>query len=381
MTPERTGTDRLSTALRASLVIGVVGAVVGGASAFVQPQLAAEAYVLAFIFWVGVSLGSLALLMLSHATGGRWTLAYRAIFEAGAETLALMAILFIPFLLMTGVVYEWAQTGTEEWLKIPEIRRNYLNLPFFTGRGIFYFVIWLLLTFLLAFRRRNGDGRRSRIASVGLLIFFLTGTFAAFDWGMSLNPHWFSTGFGVYLLAGYTLSAVAMTAITARAAHDPDQPRLSLTTQTIHDLGNLFLLFVMFWSYMSFVQWLIIWSGNITEDISWFTQRTVGLWRGVGLSLIVLHFAIPFLALLFRGVKRNLPMLASVGVWVFVMRFIETMWAVTPAFDREGFWVSWLDVVVPIAMGGFWIAFFSLRLRRRLRDLPDQTENDGEERA
>ncbi len=322
-----------------------------------------QAYLVAFVFWLGLSLGCLAILMVHHLAGGRWGYVVRRFLEAGTRTLPLMAMLFVPLLFGTGVLYEWTH---ETQLH----HRAYLNLPFFLVRAGIYFAAWLGLMWALdraADRQDREPGkvvtrRLTGLSAGGLIAYGLTATFAAIDWVMSLEPHWFSSIFGVLFIAGQVLSAFAfvIVALTWQMKHPPLAG--AVAPQQLHDLGNFLLTFVIFWAYVTFSQYLIIWMGNLPEEITWYTSRLAGGWRWLALALIVLHFFVPFLLLLSRDVKRRPTPLAVVAGGVWLMGIAVTYWLVVPAFQRG---LHWLDPVLMIVVGALWLAVFRYQLRRR----------------
>jgi hypothetical protein len=250
-------------------------------------------------------------------------------------------------------------------------------VPFFLQRAIAYFAIWLMLTFFLNYWSRQQERlagarqerrvqRRLRLLSApGLMLYVLTVTFAAVDWVMSLEPHWYSTLYGVGIVAGQILAALAFTiALIIRLAEVPPVSTV-LTPQHLHDLGNLLLAFVMFWAYIAFSQFLIIWSGNLPEEVSWYVHRTHGGWEWLALLVLLAHFGLPFVVLLSRTSKRRAQVLARIAAWLLVMHLLELFWLVLPAFHPSQFVIHWLDIGLPIGMGGLWLGVFVWQLQRR----------------
>ena len=332
-----------------------------------------HSYLFAFSFWAGISIGSLALLMLQHLTGGGWGLVIRRVLEASTRTLPLILILFIPIVLGAHSLYSW--THQEELEKHPVLldKARYLNLSFFTVRAAIYFAIWLALAYFLnrwsLQQDRTADRQYKKSMQVlsgpGMVLFVFTVTFASVDWFMSLDPEWFSTIYGLIFVAAWSLSALAFT-IAVMAQLSKEAPVSEFVGQYhFHDLGKLLLALVMLWSYFAFSQFLIIWSGNLPEEIRWYHPRIHGAWGAIALAVIVLHFAFPFLFLLSRSFKRNAGKLVIVAVLILVMRLIDFFWMIAPTFTGKHFHLSWMDVVAPIGMGGLWLAFFAWQLSRR----------------
>jgi hypothetical protein len=248
----------------------------------------------------------------------------------------------------------------------------YLNVPFFLGRNATYFVVWLLLSWLLnkwsADQERGAPGAKDKLQQIsgpGIILYGLTVTFFAVDWVMSLEPHWYSTIYGVIFMVGQALATVAFVVIALRAL-SLSRPMSDLVRPShFHDLGNLMLAFVMLWAYVAISQFLIIWSGNLPEETPWYHARLNGGWGAVALALVVLHWAIPFLILLVRRNKQQAKILASLAALMLVMRLVDLIWVVAPAFHRQAIAIHWLDVVAPVAAGGLWISFFAAQLARR----------------
>jgi hypothetical protein len=250
--------------------------------------------------------------------------------------------------------------------------RLYLNLQFFAGRAVLYFAIWILLAYLLnkwsLEQDRTADGRFTKrmrmISGPGLALFVLTVTFACVDWAMSLNPEWFSTIYGLLFVAAWTLSALAFViALLALLANR--EPMLQVVRPNhFQDLGKLMLALVMLWAYFAFSQFLIVWSGNLPEEIQWYLPRLRGGWGLIALSVVFFHFAFPFLLLLSASLKRNARKLLMLAGLILVMRVIDLFWLIAPEFS-EGFHVSWMDVAAPLAIGGLWLSMFLWQLGRR----------------
>ena len=358
---------------RRALIVGAVFTLLLLVGFFVSRDQFFQSYVFAFSFWAGVSIGSLALLMLQHLTGGGWGLVIRRVLEAATRTLPLILILFVPIVLGAHHIYEW--THAEEIAEHPVLQEKskYLNLPFFTVRALIYFAIWLALAYFLnrwsLLQDRTADRKYTKnmrvLSGPGMVLFVFTVTFASIDWFMSLDWEWSSTIYGFIFVAAWGLSALAFT-IAVMAALCREAPMHDVVAQMhFHDLGKLLLAFVMLWSYFAFSQFLIIWSGNLPEEIGWYIHRIHGTWGAIALVVIVLHFAFPFLFLLSRSFKRNAGKLVIVAVLILVMRLVDLLWMIAPNFPPEGFHVSWMDLVAPIAMGGLWLGVFARALTTR----------------
>ena len=365
--------DRLQTQ---ALVVGGAGLALSLGSWVLWPRHFFAAYLVGYLFWMGVVLGSLGLTMLHHLTGGSWGLVVRRPFEAGAATVPLMALFFVPLALGMPALYPWARAEAVEQLGA-HLRAAYLNEPLFLARAAGYFGVWTTLGLLLAgwssWQDRTSDhrpsGRLGRMSGPGTVILFAASTFAAVDWVMSLEAPWTSSIFGAMLITGEAMATfAAVIVVTAFLATERPMSRIA-TAERLNDLGNLQLAFVMLWAYTSFCQYLIVWSGNLTEEIPWYLKRTRGGWEWVALALIVCQFFLPFFMLLVRENKRNSRSLLGVCLLILIMHWIDLVWLVVPArVDAASPRILWteigLSVVTLFGVGGIWVAAFLARLKR-----------------
>ncbi len=333
-----------------------------------------HAYLVGFIFWAGITVGSLALLMLQHLTGGAWGLVIRRVLEAATRTLPLMLILFVPIVLGLKQIYSWTSPAEmNQSTALQQKAAHYLNPSFFITRAAIYFAIWSLLAVALNWLSLEHDRTADRklstrmqmISGPGLVLFILTVTFAAIDWVMSLDPTWSSTIFGLIFVAAWTLSALAFTILTMAWLSQREPMNAVLQPSHFHDLGNLTLALVMLWTYFAFSQYLIIWSGNLPEETTWYVARKHGGWGAIALAIVILQFAFPFLILLSRAAKKNVNKLAMLALLILAMRIVDLIWFIEPTFSRGRFQLSWMDLIAPIAMGGLWLAVFSWQLQKR----------------
>src|SRR6266536_367877 len=366
--------DDLNRVRNVALGVGVVLTVLMLIGAFANRALFFHAYLVAFIFWIGITVGSLALLMLQHLTGGAWGLVIRRVLEAATRTLPLMLILFVPIVLGLKQIYSWTSPAEmNQSTALQQKAAHYLNPSFFITRAAIYFAIWSLLAVALNWLSLEHDRTADRklstrmqmISGPGLVLFILTVTFAAIDWVMSLDPTWSSTIFGLIFVAAWTLSALAFTILTMAWLSQREPMNAVLQPSHFHDLGNLTLALVMLWTYFAFSQYLIIWSGNLPEETTWYVARKHGGWGVIALAIAILQFAFPFLALLSRAAKKSSDRLAILAVLILAMRLADVFWLIEPSFNRERFHLSWMDVVAPIAMGGLLLATFAWQLQKR----------------
>ena len=357
-----------------SLVVGLVFGVIAVVLAFIQPQQFYRAYLLGFMLWLGVALGSMAILMIRHLTGGGWGMVIRRILGAAMRTAPLLAALFIPVILGIHKLYIWAQPldqVTDKHLHdhLAEITKTYLTTSGFIYRAIFYFAIWNLLSFLLTKWSKETDhpgspdhtSRFKAIAGPGLILYGFTISFAAIDWVMSLDPSWISTIFGLVVLIGQVLSAMCFAVVVERILFNYKPMSEMLKPDFVHDHGKWMLAFTMVWAYFNFSQWLIIWAGNLPSEITFYMTRLHGGWASIGLILVIFGFAVPFAILLSRPFKRDIRRLVWLAVWMLLMRYVDMFWIIEPNFSKT-LSVTLADIVVPIAIGGFWLSYFFYNL-------------------
>lgn len=355
-----------------ALMVGLVGLAALAVGFFLDRTQFFRSYLYGFLFWSGMAIGCTGILMLNHVVGGKWGLIIRRFLEAGTRTLPLFLILIVPVLASLGTLYVWARPEAAHDDHIRQIS-GYLNIPFFIIRTIVYFGLWMLWTRLLNKwsddQDRTGDpslmDRMRRFSAPGLVLFMVTGSFAFVDWIMSLEPYWFSTIYGAMYLMGQTLETFAF--ITAVLVIFSARKPFSdyVTPQHFHSLGNLILAFTCLWAYMAFSQYLIIWSGNLPDEIPWYLKRVAGGWNIVAILVIVFHFCVPFLLLLQREVKRRARWLYRVCIGLLLVRLLDVFWIVVPSFPGKGVPVHWQDAAAIVGIGGLWVAAFFWQLKAR----------------
>ena len=368
----------VKTIQRRSLVIGMVFAVISLVLAFLRPDEFFRAYLLAYMAWLGVTLGSMAILMIRHLTGGGWGMVIRRILGAAMRCLPLMAVLFVPILFGLPKLYVWARpldSIADKHLRehLQELTKTYLTVHGFIIRAAIYLAIWNLLSFLLTKWSKEQDSppprdnspRFKAVSGPGLILYAFTISFAAIDWVMSIDPSWISTIYGLLILIGQLLSAMCFAVVVERILVDYKPMSELLKPDFVHDHGKWMLTFTMVWAYFSFSQWLIIWAGNLPEEITWYMRRLNGGWGFVGLFLVVFQFAVPFVLLLSRPFKRDIRRLVWLAAWILVMRYVDLFWIIEPNFSKT-FSLTLADVAVSIAIGCIWLAYFF----RNLGSLP-----------
>ncbi len=334
-----------------------------------------HAYLVAYIYSLMIPLGCTAILMMHHLTGGWWGYPIRRLLEAASRTFGWMAILFIPILLGMKQLYPWV-TDRGEMAGDPNYRFKlaYLNPQFFVVRVVIYFVILLILSYFLnkwsREQDRTGDPTLAKklegISGPGLILWGIVVTYSMIDWVMSLEPKWFSTIYGMIFMMVGTLMAISFVIIVLRRLSGEAPFKDVITPGQYNDLGNLMLTFTMLWAYLSFSQFLIIWSGNIKDEIPWYMTRAFGAWAVVAVILIVLHFGVPFLLLLQRNVKRRVERLTLVAGMMMILSVVDVYWLIVPAYeqDKPHFGSFLLDILFIAIIGGIWLSVYFRELKK-----------------
>jgi len=368
----------VNTIYQRSLGVGLLFGFLSLLAAFWKPtqEQFFHSYLLGFMLWLGVTLGSMAFLMIQHLTGGKWGMVIRRQLEAAMKTLPLMAALFLPIIAGMPHLYgTWLHPDPRN-KHLKELSQSYLTHNGYIVRAFVYFAIWLGIAFILSRWSAEQDNppvqnlspRFRKIAAPGLILYAFTISFAVIDWVMSLSPPWISTIYGFIFIAGECLSAMCLMVVVERILVRYEPIATLLKPKEVHDHGKLMLTFVMLWAYFSFSQLLIIWAGNLPSEITFFTRRLYSGWQIVALALVVFHFAVPFLLLLSRSFKRDPKTLVWLATWLIFMRFVDLFWYIEPNFNQTISSLSWihlLDLVVPVAIGGFWFAMFFHNLKSR----------------
>lgn len=363
---------------KVGLAVGVVGIVLLAIGFFTAPPAQFfRAYLLAVVYWLSLALGCLALSMVHHLSGGAWGLVVRRIWEAASRTLPLLALFFVPLAFGLESLYPWAQESLVAADPLLAHKAPWLNETAWLVRAALYFAVWVGMALILSRWSKQQDEtsdpdrirrlivKSRRVAAPGLVLYAITITLAAIDWLMSVDPHWYSTMYGVWFLGGQGIAAlgflIPVALLLARRGPLGDV----LTKKHFHDYGKLLLAFTMLWAYFSLSQLLIIWSGNIPEEVIWYQERFNGGWQYVGLALALLHFALPFLLLLSRDLKREAKLLAGVALFLLAMHWVDYFWNIAPVWSPRELTLHWLDLVAPLALGGIWLWRFCVELAKR----------------
>jgi hypothetical protein len=354
------------------LAIGAVAAIVSIAGAFSAPQFFYRGYLIGYMLVLGFSLGSMALLMLGHMTGGNWWMIGRRVMEAGAGNISLVTLLFIPIWLGRHSLYVWMDPSFVAAHPSVAAKSGYLNESFWTIRAVVFFVLWNLWAMALRRGSRKQDADAAPAvwqalkawSAPGILVYALTITLAVTDWIMSLDPAWYSTIFGMFFMISEMLSVMALLIVILCSLRSFAPYKEILGPEQLHDYGKLMLAFTMVWAYFSFSQWLIIWAGNLPEEITWYLDRITGGWQMVALALVLLQFSLPFLLLLSRELKRDARKLVPVALLVLLMRYVDLYWIIAPnPFPGTGgaahhLTYHWLYFAAPLALVAIWLGTF-----------------------
>jgi hypothetical protein len=361
-----------------------IAALVGGAGTVASLAVAALAadgwrrfffsYLLSFSYLLTLALGALFFVILQHLARAGWSVVVRRWAEAIAATLPALAVLAIPIVAF-GLhhLYHWTHAEAVAADHLLQAKQPYLNVPFFVVRLAVYFAVWTLLARFFLTRSlaqdENGDAaltqQMERRSAPAMLLFALTATFAAFDLLMSLDAHWYSTMFGVYVFAGSVVSFVALLTVVVFATQRAGMLRHAITVEHYHDLGKLLFAFTVFWAYIAFSQYMLMWYANLPEETAWLLRRQTNGWGWVGLVLLVGHFALPFAALLSRAPKRRPRAVAAVAAWVLLMHWFDLYWVVVPEVSRTSAVPHLLDLTTLVGLGGLVVAFAAYRMRGR----------------
>lgn len=366
-------TTELEPTLRKSLVVGGIALVLCIVGVFIDREQFFRSYLTAYLFWLGVPLGCLGILMVHHLVGGTWGFVIQRALEASVRTFPVMAVLFVPLLFGLSDLFLWAQPGVVAHDPVLQQKAMYLNIPAFIVRAIIYFIVWIVLGFFLSRWSNEQDHvddpgpmqRLQTLSGPGLVLYGLTVTFSAIDWLMSLEPRWYSTIFGMLFMVSYGLMALTFMISVSYFLSRRDPLAGIMTPWVFNDLGNLLLAFVMLWAYLSFSQFLLVWVENLQHEIPWYLHRMNGGWGVIAVALIAFQFALPFVLLLSRTVKRRALTLCAVALGIAVMHQIELYWFVVPTFHPDGFIIHWTMFLAPIGIGGIWLAAFLFQLKKR----------------
>jgi hypothetical protein len=366
--------DSVSRVQTGGWTVGGVALLVALFGAFSSPDKFYQSYLFSYLLVLGLTLGSLGLLMLQHLTGGSWGIIIRRPLEAAAQNIWLVMLMFVPVVLGMNSLYRaWLNPEIRKEEPLSPFQQRYLTSSGFLIRAVIYFAIWyaLIWTFKRWSLRQDVDqeDRALRrhfklLAGPGIILYVGAMTFASIDWVMSLSPHWASTIYGFIFVAGQAISAMSLMIAVVVLLSGSEPFAEVLQKRHLHDLGKLLFAFNMLWAYFDFSQLLIIWSGNQPEEITFYRSRLSGGWGVIAVIVLVFHFAVPFLLLLSQDVKRNARLVSKIAMWMIFMRLVDLFWMTRPEFTASAL-PTWLDIVVPVALIGLWVGFFAMNLKQR----------------
>ena len=381
---------RLAALAKYALPVGIVGLFMWLVGLVIAPRTAFSSYLFAFMFWFGVTLGSLAWLMGHHVVGGGWGFILRRPLEAATRNFPIVACMFGPILAAMWLsslnghagLYEWADADLVRHDKILTAKSDYLNPIFWTIRAVFYFAVWFYLAHIMNYYSRKEDQTddpmvRHKLnlwAAGGLVVYVITLTFAAMDWVMALEPHWVSSLFGVIFLVGQGQATLALFVVLIQRLAGDTAIIQGIEKRYFRDIGNLMLAFTLLWGYMNFSQWMIMYSANIAEEAEWFVHRTTYGWEWIGFLVILTHFALPFAFLLMSLTKTNINNLAKLAAFLIVVRHLDLFFYVAPTFRPNPFSefpISLLtDIGAPLALGGIWLWGWANQMQKNATVVP-----------
>jgi hypothetical protein len=362
---------------RRALAVGAVALALCLVGAFFDRAEFFRSYLIAYIFWLGLPLGCLGVIMIHHLVGGTWGFVIQRPLESALRTFPVMALLFVPLCFGLPDLYLWARPEAVAGDPLLQQKSAYLNLPFFIARAVLYFAVWISVSLRLTSwsaeqDQRSGSAldrsfveRLQTLSGPGLVLYGLTVTFSSIDWVMSIEPKWYSSIYGMIFMVSNGLIALAFVigVVYFLARREP----LARVSQpwVFQDLGNLLLAFVMLWAYTSFSQFLIIWIENLAHEIPWYLHRLAGGWGVLAVALAALKFALPFVLLLSRAMKQKAQALCAVAALVVAMQWLEMWWFVAPTFHPHGLALHWTTVLAPLGIGGIWFGMFLGQLQGR----------------
>lgn len=354
---ERTG--------RGAGIVGVIGLGLSAVGFFVDSRQFFFSYLVAFIYWLTVALGGLFLTQLHHLVGAKWSVVLRRIFETVMSLMPIMVLFFLPVLFGIHELYHWSHGEAIVHDKILQAKSGFLNIPFFIVRSLIYISVWVVFSLLLhrcAVRELEGRpgiaGAMKRLSAPGMLLFAFTLTFASYDWIMSLDPHWYSTIFGVYIFGGTIIIILTFTTFIALTLRERGILHEIISAEHYHDLGKLLFSFTVFWAYIAFAQFFLIWYANIPEETVWYLKRWEGSWKNMSLLLLAGHFILPFLILIGRAAKRNHTVLKLMTYWFFFIHWVDLYWLILPPLHPQGLSLSWMDATTWFGLGGIFVWLF-----------------------
>jgi len=376
MSTEYAPPQELGAVERNAWLVGGLGAAASLAGFFLDRTQFFRSYLVAWLFCLGIALGCYAIALLHQLSRGAWGVMIRRPLGAATRTLPYLLVGFVPVVLGLEDLYSWARPEAAADPLIAD-KAWYLNSNGFILRGLACFAVWILFAWVLNRLSRRQDEVRSdklfrrmqAVAAPALLVYVLTATAGSVDWLMSLDPHWYSSLFGMMFVVGHGVAGFSFVILVALYLGQRPPMSEHLQPRHFHDYGKLLLAFVMLWTYLQLSQLIIVWSGNLPEEVTFYINRTAGGWMWLSIGLVLGHFALPFALLLSRDLKRDSRRLGRVAVLLLIMRWFDIYWLAAPAFSHgtgdHGLHFHWLDVATLVGLGGIWLALFTRQLAKR----------------
>ncbi len=369
-----------------AFIIGGISIALSAVAFFVNPGQFYFSWLVAFVFWTSIALGGLFFTLIHHLTGATWSVVVRRFFEVLMTNMPFLLLMAIPVFFGMHELYHWSHADAVSHDHLLQHKAVFLNVPFFIIRTLVYFTIWIVLTTLLyKFSLKQDAGsstlitkKLNKTSAPGVILFAFTTAFAAFDWLMSLDPHWYSTIFGVYYFAGSAMAVMAVLILIVMYFRKNGILTDVITPEHDHDFGKLLFTYMVFWAYMAFSQYFLIWYANIPEETVWFIHRWEGSWKFASQLLVWGHFVVPFLILMIRASKRSNLILSAMAIWLLLMHWLDMYWLAVPTLHPHGIQLSWIDLVTMLGIGGLFIGLFFYRLRKHaILPIGDPKLNDS----
>jgi len=366
--------DLPSSLSRIGYVLLGLGLILGAIAFFVDHSRAVFNYLIAFTFMISIGVGALFLIALEYVAGADWSVPIRRVVEFFAAVTPLLALLVIPLLFNIGELFHWSHPDAVAEDKILQGKAPYLNVTFFIIRVFVLIGLWSLFYFFFIRNSKKQDATKNqklttiniRLSAVFIPVFAVTLSIAAIDWLMSIEPHWFSTIFGVYFFAGTVLAALAAVTFATVLLKENGYLHPAMTNDHLFSLGALLFAFVNFWGYIAFSQYMLIWYADLPEETFWFLHRWEGSWAIISIGLIIVQFLVPYIALVTQPSKMNPKRLKFISIWILFAHLYDIFWLVMPEMEElyGGYIFSWIDFVFPIAVAGLLILVFNFRAKK-----------------
>ena len=366
--------DLPSSISKIGIALLAVGLILGVVAFFVDHSRAVFNYLIAFTFMISIGVGALFLIALEYIVGADWSVPIRRVVEFFAAIIPLLALLVIPLLFNIGELFHWSHPEAVADDKILQGKAPYLSVSFFIIRVFVLIGLWSLFYFFFIKNSKKQDTTKDqklttiniRLSAVFIPIFAVTISVAAMDWLMSIEPHWFSTIFGVYFFAGTVIAALAAVTLATVLLKENGYLHPAMTNDHLYSLGALLFAFVNFWGYIAFSQYMLIWYADLPEETFWFMQKWEGSWAIFSIGLIIIQFLVPYIALVSQPSKMNPKTLKFISVWLLFAHLFDLFWLVMPEMEQMsgGYYFSWIDLVFPIAVVGLIILVFNMKAKK-----------------